>query len=152
MQRLGFAGQLAVLAAVCLVGLLTSRDVAAQRQSQLYAAVTDTNGEPVLDLTDDDFGLSIGDTPLTIISAEVDSAPMKVALMVDNGNSIVEANADTALRDALAAFVDTLGRSTRSASSRSRETSSGRSISRLTVRSSGTRRERSSATAARACA
>ena len=109
MQRLGFAGQLAVLAAVCLVGLLTSRDVAAQGQSQLYAAVTDTNGEPVLDLTADDFGLSIGDTPLTIISAEVDSAPMKVALMVDNGNSIVEANADTALRDALAAFVDTLG-------------------------------------------
>lgn len=80
----------------------------AQNLGQLYAAVTDTEGQPVLDLSASDFLLAIDDNPAEVVEATIGTAPMKVALMIDNGNSMAEANADTALRAALAGFLDNL--------------------------------------------
>ena len=74
----------------------------------LYASVVGADGTPVVDLSADDFSLSLDGTPLTVVSAKVQSDPMKVALMVDNGNAMSEANGDTSLRAGLASFVDTL--------------------------------------------
>ena len=80
----------------------------AQSRGFLYASVIGADGTPVVDLSADDFSLSLDGTPLTVVSAKVQSDPMKVALMVDNGNAMSEANGDTSLRAGLASFVDTL--------------------------------------------
>ncbi len=90
--------------AMCLLWLLPAV-VTAQDQGVLYAAVTNQNGEPVLDLTTDDFQLTIDGNALTLASAELDSPP-KIALIVDNGSGM--ANANSPLRSGLAGFLDTL--------------------------------------------
>ena len=98
----------AALLVVCLIGILTPAGVDAQVRGYLYASVLDRSGEPVLDLTVDDFMVSVGGTEIPMVSCELDSHPLKIALMLDNGNVMSEANADSEVREALAAFLDTL--------------------------------------------
>lgn len=94
--------------ALAAVALGMSDNVAAQARGHLYASVLQSDGTPVVDLTVDAFELSMDENELTVVDATLQSEPMKIALMVDNGNAMNEANADTALREGLAAFLDTL--------------------------------------------
>ena len=93
---------------VCLVATLAPSAVNAQNQSRLYAAVSDENGEPVLDLVEDDFELSLDGTPVTLASVELDNVPPRIALLIDTGGKIRELNAETAIREGLEGFLSTL--------------------------------------------
>ena len=90
--------------AMCFLWLAPAHAMA-QEHGALYAAVTDQNGAPVLDLTTDDFELTMDGNVLTLASAELDAAP-KIALLVDNGSAMADANSP--LRSGLEAFLDTL--------------------------------------------
>lgn len=108
MTGVQLARPFAALLVVCLIGILTPAGVDAQVRGYLYASVLDRSGEPVLDLTADDFMVSVGGTEIPMVSCELDSHPPKIALMLDNGNVMSEANADSEVREALEAFLDTL--------------------------------------------
>ena len=105
MHRSVIARTLASLTVAALATVSVPAGAHAQALGQLYASVVDAEGQPVLDLTAEDFGLSIDGTDLTVVSATVDSEPYKVALMVDNGNSIGRGQREVPLRQGLEAFV-----------------------------------------------
>ena len=107
MQRLWVARPFVMLVVVCF-SLLLPRWGEAQERGLVYAAVVDQEGQPVLDLIPSDFTVTAAGTPLSIVSAELDDHPLKIALLVDNGNAVSEARGDTALREALGDFLDTL--------------------------------------------
>ena len=88
--------------------MLAPSAAVAQNQRRLYAAVADQNGEPVLDLSADDFELSLDGTSLTVASVELDNVPPRIALLVDTGDGVRRHNAENALRDGLASFLRTL--------------------------------------------
>ncbi len=104
MRRSRLARFCLTLSATCVVWLMPGV-VAAQDHSWLYAAVTDASGAPVLDLTADEFELTMGGTVLTVASATLDAAP-KIALIVDNSQGMAEAQSP--LRAGLMAFLETL--------------------------------------------
>ena len=90
--------------AMCVVWL-TADVVTAQNHGTLYAAVTDGTGTPVLDLTADDFELTMDGNMVTLASAELDAAP-KIALLIDNSQGMAEAQSP--LRNGLTTFLETL--------------------------------------------
>ena len=99
--------RLFLIVVLCYVAMLVPRAASAQ-QGRLYAAVADQNGEPVLDLSEDDFELSLDGIPLTLASAELDNAPPRIALLVDTGERIRQLNAESTLRSGLERFLRTL--------------------------------------------
>ncbi|MXY26031.1 MAG: VWA domain-containing protein [Acidobacteria bacterium] len=101
------AGGLLVLAAAVVLALSAA---AAQGQAlgQLYIEALDDEGQVVPDLTARDFIVLEDDTRVNIVSAER-VGPMKVALLVDNGERMSELAAYYPARDAVGAFLDTLG-------------------------------------------
>ena len=93
---------------ICAVVVLVPSAATAQNRGRVYLAVADQAGEPVLDLSADDFELSLDGVPLTLASVELDDAPPRIALLVDTGGKIRELNAEGALRNGLESFLRTL--------------------------------------------
>ena len=106
-QRCIAGGGSILLAAVALV-LSAPVAVEAQAVGQLFIEALDAEGRVVPDLTVNDFVVFEDDTRVDIVSAER-LGPMKVALLVDNSDRMSELAAFYPLRDAIAAFLDTLG-------------------------------------------
>ena len=99
-------------AAISLVGLLAGgpAPAAAQALSQLFVEALDAvTGAPVTDLQPSDFAVEEDGSPGGVVSAERGDAPMKIALLVDNGDILADMNAISDLRGALGDFLDTLG-------------------------------------------
>jgi hypothetical protein len=80
----------------------------AQVKGYLYASVVDRDDQPVLDLTVDDFIVSVGGTEIPVMSSVLDSKPPKIALLLDNSNVMSEAGADPMLRDGVTEFLGIL--------------------------------------------
>lgn len=97
-----------VLVLAVLAGSLPSL-AAAQPLGQVFVEVTrPSTGEPVLDLSPNDFEVSENGRSAGVLTARLDADPMKIALLVDNGDRVIETNALNPLRAGLGAFVDML--------------------------------------------
>ena len=97
-----------VLLFVVLVGSLPSL-ASAQMLGQVFVEVTrQSTGEPVLNLAPDAFEVSEDGRSAGIVSADLDTDPMKIAVLVDNGDRLMETSALNPLRDGLDGFLDTL--------------------------------------------
>ena len=95
-----------VVAGLFVVGFPATSD--AQVRGYLYASVVDRDDQPVLDLTADDFVVSVGGSELSVVSCVLDSKPPKVALLLDNSNVMSEAGADPMMRDGVTEFLGIL--------------------------------------------
>ena len=93
---------------ICAALMLVSSPATAQRQGRVYLAVADQAGEPVLDLSADDFELSLDGVRLTLASVELDDAPPRIAVLVDTGEKIRQLNAEGPLREGLQRFLRAL--------------------------------------------
>ena len=100
----------AFAAAALAAGLAGTPSVAgAQALNQLFVEALDARtGAPVTDLRPTDFRVEEDGSPGGIVSADIGDAPMKVALLVDNGDVLADTNAISDLRRALDDFLDTL--------------------------------------------
>jgi hypothetical protein len=94
-------------AALAALIALSPSLAAAQALGQLYIEVRDREGQPATGLTPADFSVSEGDAEATVVSADP-VGPMKIALLVDNGDRMREERALSPLRNSLTAFLDTL--------------------------------------------
>ena len=100
-----------MLAAAAFAGAvgIAPPEAEAQNLGQLFIEVMDAaSGEPVTDLGPEAFRIEEDGRTGGVVSAEVGGAPMKIALMVDNGDAIAGSNAIADLRRALNAFLDTI--------------------------------------------
>ena len=96
-------------AALAALACLAPPPAAAQLLGQVFVEVTrQSTGEPVLDLRPNDFEVSENGRSGGILSADLDAAPMKIALLVDNGDRVLEAAALNPLRAGLRRFLDIL--------------------------------------------
>ena len=105
------AGVLALVAgfATALVaGLAAAPLASAQERNAVYVRVLDVRGRPVTDLTAEEFRVLEGGRRARVVSATAGTEPMRIALLVDNGESIRAGHAVNALRDAVAAFLESL--------------------------------------------
>ena len=103
---------------VAIVAIVTtvSVDTGAQELGGIYVEVLDQTGQPVTDLTPEDFNIKTGPPSLSVddeqtrpvVAAQPGTIPMKVALLVDNADGMVQGNALNSLRSGLGAFLDTL--------------------------------------------
>lgn len=73
---------------------------------QLFMLVTDRSGQPVTDVTADEVVLEQEGSECTVKDVQLDAAPMKVALLVDNSDAAQQSL--NSMRDGLAAFLDNL--------------------------------------------
>ena len=81
----------------------------AQSMGQVFVEVTRrSTGEPVLNLAPDAFEVSEDGRSAGILSANLDTDPMKIAVLIDNGDRLMETSALNPLRDGLDGFLDTL--------------------------------------------
>lgn len=99
------------VASVVVASILAALPFPAAGQSlgQVFVEVTrQSTGEPVLDLDPDAFEVSEDGRPAGIVSAGIDTAPMKIAVLVDNGDRLMETSALNPLRAGLDGFLDTL--------------------------------------------
>ena len=97
-----------VLLFVVLAGLVPSL-APAQTLGQVFVEVTRrSTGEPVLNLAPDAFEVSEDGRSVGIVSANLDAAPMKIAVLIDNGDRLMETSALNPLRAGLDGFLDTL--------------------------------------------
>ena len=98
-----------VSATAVLVCILVPSLTPAQTLGQVFVEVTRrSTGEPVLNLAPDAFEASEDGRSAGIVSANLDAEPMKIAVLIDNGDRLMETNALNPLRDGLDGFVDTL--------------------------------------------
>ena len=98
-------------AAVVVTSVLAALPSPAAGQSlgQVFVEVTrQSTGEPVLDLGPDAFEVSEDGRPVGIVSAGIDAEPMKIAVLVDNGDRLMETSALNPLRAGLDGFLDVL--------------------------------------------
>ena len=107
MQRSVTGGGWVLFAAVALA-LSAPAAAEAQALGRLYIEALDAEGQVVPGLTTRDFIVLEDDARANIVSAE-QVGPMKVALLIDNGDRMSELAAFYPLRDATEAFLDTLG-------------------------------------------
>ena len=70
----------------------------------IYASVVDKNGEPVADLTPEDFIVREDGQTREILRVARDNDPLQIALLVDNSAGMRSKDSD--LRKAVAAFID----------------------------------------------
>ena len=106
MQRSATGGGLVLFAAVALV-LSAPAAAGAQALGRLYIEALDADGRVVPGLTASDFIVLEDDTRTRIVSVEP-VGPMRVALLIDNGDRMSQFNALNPLQDAMEAFLDTL--------------------------------------------
>jgi hypothetical protein len=100
---------LLIVAVVVGLGVLTPLPTKAQSVGQLFVLVTDQVGEPVTGIGPTRFKIWEDNVPKRVLSAEPETTPMKIALMVDNSDAIDHpANAISSLRNGLTAFLDEL--------------------------------------------
>jgi VWFA-related protein len=94
--------------AAAVLAAIVARPAPAQAQDvrQLFVTVLDQAGQPVLDLTPDEFTLEEDGAPRRITRATLATDPMRIVLLVDNGDSA--AQLVTQMREALHAFLDGL--------------------------------------------
>ena len=93
----------------CLAAAVTATvPASAQERGQLFVEVLDASGQPVVGLTPSHFKVEEDGVEATVVTAELGTAPMKIALLVDNGDRIAEGGALNALRDGLAGFLNAL--------------------------------------------
>lgn len=101
-----------VLRFVLVLGVLAGSMpslAAAQPLGQVFVEVTrQSTGEPVLNLAPDAFEVSEDGRSAGIVSADLDTDPMKIAVLIDNGDRLMETSALNPLRDGLGGFLDTL--------------------------------------------
>ena len=91
----------------CVVAVLAALAQTARAQDrQLFMLVTDRSGQPVADVTADEVVLEQEGSECTVKDVQLDAAPMKVALLVDNSDAAQQSL--NSMRDGLAAFLDTL--------------------------------------------
>ena len=89
--------------------LCGAQDAPATRERRVaYARVTDGHGTPLTDLSADEFRVAEDRVESRVVSATIGTEPMKVALLVDNGEAMRAAQAVNPMRDALAAFLEAL--------------------------------------------
>ena len=82
---------------------------AAQPLGRVFVEVSrQSTGEPVLNLAPDAFDVSEDGRSAAIVSADLDAAPMKIAVLIDNGDRLLETGALNPLRAGLYGFLDTL--------------------------------------------
>ena len=98
----------AVVIVACWAACSPAASASAQELAVVYAAVTDQNGRPVLDLDREEFQITEDGQPAEILTAQIGTEPMKVALLVDNGGIIEKQQALNPVRDAITGFVETL--------------------------------------------
>ncbi|MCY4025277.1 MAG: hypothetical protein OXH75_03055 [Acidobacteria bacterium] len=95
----------AALAVSVVVGLAVP--VASAQEVRVgYVHVMDLAGRPVTDVTQDEFEVEEGGREARVIAARNGSEPMKIALLVDNGDAMRAGQAVNPLRDAVAAFLE----------------------------------------------
>ena len=97
----------------CIVAAFTVGSMpfaaAAQPLGQVFVEVTrQSTGEPVLDLAPSAFEVSEDGRSGGIVSADLDTDPMKIAVLIDNGDRIEASNALNSLRGGLNGFLDAL--------------------------------------------
>ena len=98
-----------LLAVTALACCLLPAGAGAQLVGQVFVEVTrQSTGEPVLNLAPDAFDVSEDGRSAGIVSANLDAEPMKIAVLIDNGDRLMETNALNPLRAGLAEFVATL--------------------------------------------
>ena len=102
------AARLAAGVVVLAAGLTAAPVAAAQERGVVYVRVLDVLGNPVTDLAAEEFAVLEGGRRARVVSATAGTEPMRVALLVDNGESIRAGHAVNALRDAVAAFLRSL--------------------------------------------
>ena len=107
MHRSATGGGLVLFAAVALA-LSAPAAAEAQALGRLYIEALDGDGQVVPGLTTSDFVVLEDDTRVNIVSVE-QVGPMKVALLLDNGDRMSQLAALYPLRDATEVFLDTLG-------------------------------------------
>ena len=87
---------------------LIAASASGQALGELYFEVLTPGGDAVEGLTPDSFSILNEGNTLRVVSAELQTAPMTVALIVDNGDWFSRAGSVNALRDGMAAFLDAL--------------------------------------------
>ena len=101
-------GRLVVVLWVEAFVALGPTDASSQELGRVYIEALDGAGLPVSDLTPADFTIAEDGVKAKVVSAKRGDTPMRVALLVDNGELIRETNGDNALRSGLNAFLETL--------------------------------------------
>ena len=97
----------AVLVAGAAIGLAAPA-ASAQEVRVGFVHVMDLAGRPVTDVTQDEFEIEESGREGRIIAARNGSEPMKISLLVDNGDAMRAGQAVNPLRDAVAAFLEAL--------------------------------------------
>ena len=97
---------LGVLTIAVVVTLAVASSARAQSRGVLFASVTDAAGEPVMSLTPQDFQINEDGVAMTVVSAVLGTAPMKIAILVDNSEGI--GNGVSALRNGMTEFLNIL--------------------------------------------
>ena len=97
---------LGVLTIAVVVTLAVASSTRAQSRGVLFASVTDAAGEPVMSLTPQDFQISEDGVAMTVVSAVLGTAPMKIAILVDNSEGI--GNSVSSLRNGMTEFLNIL--------------------------------------------
>ena len=103
-----FTRGLACVVALSVGGVFTPAIVAAQGLGQIFVQVVNQAGESVADLTLEDFAVMEDGVPCTVLSAELGTRPMKIALLMDNSETLDRARALTSLRNGLDGFLTSL--------------------------------------------
>ena len=93
----------ATVACIALAGAAS-----AQEQRVAYVQVLDQQGRPVTDLAPEEFQVAEDRVPGRVVSARIGTDPMRVALLVDNGEAMRAGQAENPMRDAVAGFIETL--------------------------------------------
>ena len=95
------------LVVACLAAVVAGYPEAAWAEDrQLFMLVTDPADQPLLDIRTDEVDLQMAGAECMIKSMHLDAAPMKVALLVDNGHPARQSLVP--LRAGLSAFLDAL--------------------------------------------
>ena len=107
-MQYAIATQVTALAVVSFAGAEWVAPVCAQELGRIYVAATDERGRPVTDLGPDEFRVVHDVSVAEIVSAEIGTEPMKIALLVDNGRRISRGQAINPLREAVSGFIEAI--------------------------------------------
>lgn len=97
---------LAIILAAGAVGYALSTAAIAQETGTMFAYVMSQSGQPVTDLTVEEFSVTEDETEAKVLLARIGTDPMKVALLVDNGQGL--GDAVTQMRSGVSAFIRAL--------------------------------------------
>ena len=103
-----FAGATLSISIIGLVWAGAPQPAAAQNYAQVFASVVNENGIPALNLTANDFEFKMDGQRLPLAAVGLDSTQPKIAIIVDNGDVMYKANANSAIQSGLESFLDTL--------------------------------------------